>query len=160
MRLACDLNLPYSRALCSFDSEHRDHPKQRCAVGRTAVGLGKFSWLFQLHQFNIEVIPFEHRDLYLPLYEGAKAFEELGRKTGWELRGPIYADGPYPAFVSGVTEYKGGPSIADTNKQAEAILAGMNYMQDMVRYRLIGDFLPTTSASEDAFHYPALAGIT
>ena len=149
MRLSADTLLPYSRALCSPRSaEHRGHPRQRCAIGRTALGLGKQSWLFKLHMMSVEMIPFEHRQLYLPLYQLAQAFESIGQKNGYTLTGPVYIDGPFPAYEKGVSQYVGqGGVIPKSNKQAERILSEMGYVTDMVRYRLIAEFLPTSRAA-------------
>ena len=149
MRLSADTLLPYSRALCSPRSaEHKEHPRQRCAVGRTALGVGRQSWLFKMHMMDIEDIPFEHRELYLPLYQLAQAFASIGEKNGYRLQGIVSIDGPFPAYRLGVSQYVGqGGKIDDTNKQAERILSEMDYVPDMVCYRLIGEFLPTSRAA-------------
>ena len=132
--LMAEVTMPYSRAVCTDPT----HPKQRCAIGRTAFGPGKFSYLHKMRDEPVDQV--DCPGLVKPLYDLGRAFLTLVDKEDWALDGQLFVDGPYPDFIDDHSAYRGEGKGASREKQQEAILAASGIVTDQVRYRLYGRF--------------------
>ena len=139
--------LPLSRAVCA----HPEHPRQRTALLRTALGPGRRPFLFKMRGMDVDGIPLEHRALQAPLYDLGVAFVRQMAKQGWRyVNQPLYAYGPYPAYRLGATAFRGPEvsGISDPDRQADAIVRAAGYVGDAVAYRLCGSFMASGAGVE------------
>ena len=133
--LIAEVQVPYSRAVCHEPA----HPKQRCAIGRTAFGPGQFAYLHKVRAEPVETV--DCPQLVKPLYDLGRAFVGLADKGGYQLEGYLYVDGPYPDYgEADHSSFRTGATGLSPNHAQEAILAASGIVTDRVRYRLYGRF--------------------
>ena len=133
--LVAEVTVPYTRAVC----HDPHHPKQRCAIGRTAFGPGKFAYLHKLRGVPADQV--DCPPLALPLYKLGREVLAIAERGGLTLDGQLYVDGPYPDYLDDHSSpFLASPHL-EPEAQQEAVLAAAGIVTDQVRFRLYGRFI-------------------